>query len=731
MPLCANFIFVDKGNARAGSDDMRVSTIHPERRLLMWLVITMSATFLVFQNGAVTGYDGGTMYQVTKSIVDRHTLAVSKEWNTLPGRGGLRYSRYGLGLSLVAAIPYVLVRPVANRSHHPEEFSAAAVASAIPITTAALVAALYLLARRMGARVGAALLVAVGAVVGTFVLPYSKEFFSEPLAALGLVLAIERLLADRPATAGLALGAAVLTRPQLLLFVPVFVLFAWRRQAGAGLLRAIAGLTPGLVATFGYNFVRFGNPLSFGYQDVGFTTPFLKGAGGLLFEPTKSVLLFAPIVVLFPFALRHLWRKRRSAFWLVTANLAIAFVFTATWFAWHGGWCWGPRLLIPGLLPTIAAIGPWLSTLARHRVAVLLLGAGFVVSFPALIVSTQAQQLEVKAPPPQTHFLDTQPLFSPSIPRQFELIIPTARFSVEHPFEGLREGRNDLHYLSLWQVAATRVIGAAGLPLSAAGTALLLVVAVAGYRKLRVAVREVTGSDSAPGVEDSAPGASYPGASNLEAMESAAKYHRFLTAAVLARADPTRPVLDFGAGTGRQARSIRDRGSQVSCVEPDPAMRRQLELDGFPVAATVGALGPAAFGSIYSLNVLEHIEDDVGALRDLFSATEPGGRLILYVPAFPILFSAMDRRVGHLRRYRKKQLIGLVRGAGFRVTSCTHVDSLGFGAALAYRWFGGTGDLNPKTVARYDRFAFPLSRILDHLVARFLGKNLLLVARRD
>jgi SAM-dependent methyltransferase len=698
---------------------------------MMWLFVVVSAAFLVFQNGAVTGYDGGTMYEVTKSIVDRHTVAIPKEWNTLPGRGGLRYSRYGLGLSLVATIPYAIARPIATRTGHADELLGAAVASVMPIIAAALVVALYLLARRMGARVGAALLVGVGGVVGTFVLPYTKEFFSEPLAALFLVLAIERFLAGRPVLAGLAMGAAVLTRPQIVLFVPVLLLFAWRRQGVGDLWRVTAGLAPGLLVTLGYNLVRFGQPLSFGYQDVGLTTPFLVGTRGLVFEPTKSVLLFAPIVLLMPFALRHLWRERRPAFWLLTTNLAITFVLTAKWFAWHGGWCWGPRLLIPGLLPAIAAIGPWLSTLARQRVAVLLLAAGFLVSFPALIVSTQAQQLEMTAPPAWTHFLDTQPLFSPSVVRQFELIGPTARYSVEHAYEGLKEDRNDLRYLSLWQLGVTRVFGRAGLPLSAAGTGLLLVFAMVGFRKLRVEAREDAGSDPAGRLGDSTRTAPYPGASNLEAMEAASKYHHFLTSVVLAEADPTRPVLDFGAGTGRHARALREAGLQISTVEPDPDMRRELELDGFPVAPTVREYGPQAFGSIYSLNVLEHIEDDSGTLLDFFAATQPGGRLILYVPAFHVLYSAMDRRVGHVRRYRRKQLMDLAGHAGFRVTSGAYVDSLGFGAALAYRWLGGTGDLNARSVALYDRFVFPLSRVLDRVAARLFGKNLLLVACRD
>ncbi|MGI8478736.1 MAG: methyltransferase domain-containing protein, partial [Gaiellaceae bacterium] len=200
---------------------------------------------------------------------------------------------------------------------------------------------------------------------------------------------------------------------------------------------------------------------------------------------------------------------------------------------------------------------------------------------------------------------------------------------------------------------------------------------------------------------------------------------------VLSRVDASRPVLDFGAGTGTHVRRLRERGLDVRCVEPDPQLRGVLERDGFMVVADVRDLERASFASIYSLNVLEHIEDDEEALRQLFAVTDAGGRLVLYVPAFQVLFSAMDRKVGHHRRYRMRPLRDRVRGAGFRVVSCRYVDSVGFFAALAYRLLARNGELNPKSVARYDKWLFPSSRALDRITGRWIGKNLLLEARRD
>jgi SAM-dependent methyltransferase len=699
------------------------------RRSVAWsLFLVVSASFLIVEQGTVTGYDGASMYAVTRSIVDHRTFVVSDEWNTLPGRGGHQYARYGLGLSLLAAVPYALSRPFAAMSGRADQVSAAAVASVMPFVMAALVCALFALARRTGARTGAAVVVSIGAVFGTFMLPYGKEFFSEPLATLGLVLAIERLLADRPGTSGLAAGLAVLTRAQTLLFVPVLLVVAWRRGRERSVAALAAGLAPGLLLTFGYNVARFGNPLDFGYQDVGFTTPFTKGLAGLLFEPTKSVFLFAPIVVVLPFAFGHAWRTRRDTAVLVGANAAITLVVTATWFAWHGGWCWGPRLLIPGLIPAIALIGPWMSSPRRRGAAMALFAAGALVSLPTLVVSTQAQQLTVASPPPWTHFLDTQPLASPSIARQWSLVVPTARYSAAHLYTGLPDGRNDLRSFAIWQLALARSLGPAGLVGAAGGTVALAGVLFLGVARLRGAVRD--GEDGRAAATVRRPRAGASGAENLEAMDDAVRYNAFLVELVRSNVEPGARVLDFGAGTGTHARALRERGVEVWCVEPDPELRARLSAEGFPTAGSIAALGPAPFDAAYTLNVLEHIDDDEAALASLHDAMATGGLLVVYVPAFRVLYSAMDASVGHVRRYRRSDLERRVERAGFRVRRSRYVDSLGFAASLAYRVAGGSGRLSRRSVRAYDRYVFPVSRLVDAIASRWIGKNVVLEASR-
>lgn len=226
----------------------------------------------------------------------------------------------------------------------------------------------------------------------------------------------------------------------------------------------------------------------------------------------------------------------------------------------------------------------------------------------------------------------------------------------------------------------------------------------------------------------------YTGVDNLEVMDVARRYLAFLVRSVTDTVGPPERagrVLDFGSGTGTFARPLRDLGYEVACVEPDTGMRESLTKDGFATSPSLDEVGPESFDAVYSMNVLEHIEDDGRTMATLRDVTRVGGRLVLYVPALQSLFSAMDRKVKHLRRYRRRPLEQLVTTAGFHVDRCRYVDVLGVPAALTYKAFGSrSGDLNSKSVTAYDRFVFPVSRALDRITGRALGKNLLLLATR-
>ena len=223
----------------------------------------------------------------------------------------------------------------------------------------------------------------------------------------------------------------------------------------------------------------------------------------------------------------------------------------------------------------------------------------------------------------------------------------------------------------------------------------------------------------------------YEGAQNLEVMASAVNYNQFLTQLILSKAKPGDRMLDFGAGIGTFANRIREAGYSVTCVEPDIAQADRVAGIGIPVVGQLDQIMDQSVDYIYTLNVLEHIEDDVTALRELGQKLSRGGRILIYVPAFKILFSSMDRRVGHHRRYTLPGLRTAVEAAGLSVEQGRYADCLGFFATLVYKFFGDdSGQIDERTLVAYDRIAFPLSRLADVVFGRFFGKNVFIVATR-
>jgi SAM-dependent methyltransferase len=83
------------------------------------------------------------------------------------------------------------------------------------------------------------------------------------------------------------------------------------------------------------------------------------------------------------------------------------------------------------------------------------------------------------------------------------------------------------------------------------------------------------------------------------------------------------------------------------------------------------------------LNVLEHIEDDAAAVRQLYRIVKPGGAVVMEVPAGPHLYDVYDKVLMHFRRYQLSGLRRLLEGSGFTVA---HASSLGAFLYPAFRY---------------------------------------------
>ncbi len=405
------------------------------RIFLFFLVLYLATTA-----GHIYTIDGYLNYAVTKSIGSDHKLSVPRSMMTVEGRGGRHYSKLGVGQS-VAGLPMyyagclveALFPGAAAFSAYSEyvyiprgkQFVTAEPQTLIRIskvdgarvffttlTNAFVVAGVcllfFMLLRGFGvdARAGLA-----GALLLGFATPfwvYSRDLFGEPLFALSL-LGVFHLLAEpgeapagrRLAAAGALSSVGVLTRvsfaPLIAIFAAYLVVSAEEKTRGLRAALVYAGFSlPGLGAAAVLNWVRFESVFASGYHtafDKGFCVPLLSGVLYNLASPYRSIFLYAPPVVLFFLGVVYFAGKYASRLALIAAITVYMFVLYSRWWAWHGGWCWGPRFYLP-VVPLLML--PGLVFIARRKrrpfvaAAAVLGAAGFVVQLGAVLINYTA-----------------------------------------------------------------------------------------------------------------------------------------------------------------------------------------------------------------------------------------------------------------------------------------------------------------------------------------------------
>lgn len=220
---------------------------------------------------------------------------------------------------------------------------------------------------------------------------------------------------------------------------------------------------------------------------------------------------------------------------------------------------------------------------------------------------------------------------------------------------------------------------------------------------------------------------------------------------VLAVADRVVPegaaVLDLGCGTGFVLERLRERydacGLDASPIALGLCRARGLERVWLGTPEDLSAVAGRRFRALFLLDVLEHLDDDAGALRRLRDILEPGGRVIVTVPAVRILWSPHDELNGHRRRYTRRSLGAALGDAGYAVERVSHFNAWLFPLALAARLVARA--VGPRAPAGLAVPPEPLNRLLlgifrseRRIVARAssrrgfpVGVSLLAVGRRE
>ncbi|MCX5785183.1 MAG: class I SAM-dependent methyltransferase [Elusimicrobia bacterium] len=198
-----------------------------------------------------------------------------------------------------------------------------------------------------------------------------------------------------------------------------------------------------------------------------------------------------------------------------------------------------------------------------------------------------------------------------------------------------------------------------------------------------------------------------------------------------------RTVLEVGCGIGNLSRYFLKSCAKLIGIDTSELFIRHLKIDhpemelyNFDVTDDkIMSLADKKVDTVVAVNVLEHVKDDEKALKNMCGLLEPGGHLLLFVPALSRLFGTLDQNVSHYRRYEKKDLRAKVERGGFAVEKIFFSNFAGI-----FGWF-----LNGK-ILRRKHFPIMQPLIFDKfvpLIARIegwrrppIGMNLIVIARK-
>jgi 2-polyprenyl-3-methyl-5-hydroxy-6-metoxy-1,4-benzoquinol methylase len=219
----------------------------------------------------------------------------------------------------------------------------------------------------------------------------------------------------------------------------------------------------------------------------------------------------------------------------------------------------------------------------------------------------------------------------------------------------------------------------------------------------------------------------------LESLTSARNYNDWI--ASIAYPYLGDDALEIGSGIGEHGTRWLDLGLQrVTLSDASPEMMDMLERrygsDARVALKSVDLTVPASaeHSAVVAFNVLEHVADDVAALRNAARLVRPGGRVVMFVPAFSWAMSRFDRAIGHYRRYTVPMLERRFEAAGLALVESRYVNAPGLAAwAVGMRLLRLTPREGPVLRA-WDRIVIPPTRALESRIKPPFGQSVFGVA---
>ncbi len=197
-------------------------------------------------------------------------------------------------------------------------------------------------------------------------------------------------------------------------------------------------------------------------------------------------------------------------------------------------------------------------------------------------------------------------------------------------------------------------------------------------------------------------------------------------------------ILEIGSGIGNISEFFVNANADITlsdirqayCSElrkKFPQVEQVLQLDlTHPAFDSEYAMHLGKYDSVFALNVVEHIEDDKLAISNCYKLLKNGGRLIILVPAYQVLYNRFDKELEHFRRYTKKMLNRKLTDAKFRIAHSQYFNFMGIPGWYISGKLQKNKTIPQSQMSLYNRLV-PLFKLIDKCIFNSAGLSVISV----
>ncbi len=191
-------------------------------------------------------------------------------------------------------------------------------------------------------------------------------------------------------------------------------------------------------------------------------------------------------------------------------------------------------------------------------------------------------------------------------------------------------------------------------------------------------------------------------------------------------------ILEVGAGMGAITSLIEK--DKLCSITPIDKEKYQINFSGnkiekIDITGNISMLIDKKFNTVVCINVLEHIRDDLLAMKNMNKLLEDKGKIVIIVPAIKCIYGKIDKANKHCRRYSKDEIMSKIKESGFEINYFKYINFIGI-----FGWIFQNHILNSQRHREVDLKRFDLAcgilAKIESVIKLPIGLNMLIVASK-